>query len=678
MKKILTCILAVTTLFGTSLRLCADDGVESLVFTRVNVSGDTANRHVQHVLQADDGRMVITSFGYVDIYDGARFRHIPTDDSLQTELKDCNTPYTVYSDNHDRLWFKRWFGGRCLNLKSERYIQPLDSLFRHHGIGGEVTDFYCDQEREMWVLTDGFVTNLDEPSRRIRVERAWGNITNLQTAGGRLYLFFHPGVVRMYDMRTLKFLSTTQFLTGKDYNVFDLQCHVVQHSDSLMYVCCSGQDKGIVLMCDTRTGQWTELLRTATVLHGARACDAHHIMVACPDCVYTVDTRDNGITRLDRFNLQGVWFPFKHFSWIYTDVQGGTWLGSYSDGLFYAHPLREQTYSADGNVAATGKTVSPLHLTIAGVSIAGSRLAIGNPHLPEAEKYVREYDLGYDENSITFEISALNYALPSNTTYRYMLLEEDADLETGIWHDATPDNYLVDANGLLVLPLQNLAPGRYRLTVSASCGDGHDSMTIRLHVHAPWWDTPYARVAYVLLTLAVLLLVTWLSDRYHRRRIQRRHQEEMLLMQVRNLIDRCNEYEKLYANMSAAGCQQEQDTKNEEAALSDTDRAFIHRAIRLVEENMSTGNYTVEQLSRDMCMERTGLYKKMTAMVEQTPSAFIRSIRLQKAMDMLQSGNYTVSEVAQRTGFSTTSYFCKVFTAEYGEGPAECQKKSGE
>lgn len=123
MKKILTCTLAVTTLFGTSLRLCADDGVESLVFTRVNVSGDTANRHVQHVLQADDGRMVITSFGYVDIYDGARFRHIPTDDSLQTELRDCNTPYTVYSDNHDRLWFKRWFGGRCLNLKSERYIQ---------------------------------------------------------------------------------------------------------------------------------------------------------------------------------------------------------------------------------------------------------------------------------------------------------------------------------------------------------------------------------------------------------------------------------------------------------------------------------------------------------------------------------------------------------------------------
>lgn len=675
MKNTLTTILSIIILLGMSPRLYADNGVESLVFSRVNISGGTANRNVQHVLQADDGRMVITSYGYVDIYDGARFRHIPTNDSVQTKLKDCNTPYTVYSDNHNRLWFKRWFGGRCLDMRSERYIQPLDSLFRKHGIRSEVTDFYCDQQREMWVLTGGYVTNLDKPSRRIHVERAWGNITNLQTLNGRLYLFFHPGVVRVYDERTLRHLFTTNFLTGKDYNVYDLQCHVVQHGDGIMYVCCSGQDKGIVLSYNTRTGQWREILRTTTVLHGASMYDANHIMVASPDCVYAIDTRDNSYTRLDRFNLQGEWFPFKHFSWIYTDAQGGTWLGSYSDGLFYAHPFSEQTYNADGNATVKTNTVSPLHLTIAGVSIDGTRLVIGDRHLPEAEKYVKEYDLEYYENSITFEISALNYALPSHTIYKYKLLEEDADAETERWHDATSDNYMVDANGLLILPLQNLHPGEYRLIVSASCGKGHDTMTILLRVHAPWWNTAYARVTYILLILLTLLLVSWLSNLYNGRRVQRRHKEEMLLMQVRNLIDRCNEYERMYVNTKTANSQQKQDLKEEDSTLSDADREFIHRAIRLVEENMATGNYTVEQLSHDMCMERTGLYKKMTAMVEQTPSAFIRSIRLQKAMDMLQSGDYTVSEVAQRTGFSTTSYFCKVFTAEYGENPAEYLKK---
>lgn len=677
MRQFLTYILLFISLMCDTPCRATTTGTEGLVFTRVNIAGGLANRQVQHVLQVQDGRMVITSYGFVDIYDGARFRHIATEDSLQTDLKDCNSPYTVYSDSHDRLWFKRWFKGRCLDLKSERYIHPLDTLFRHHGISGTVTDFFCDQHSGMWVLTGNDVVCLDKPSRRIHVERRWGNIQNLQTINGRLYLFFSTGEVRAYDERTLKHVLTANPLTGNDYNAFDQYCQVLQPGNGTMYVCRSGVGKGIVQCFDTHTGKWTEILRNAKPLHGGTVAEGRYVMVASPDCVYSIDSDNNSIKRLERFNLQGEWFPFRHFNWICSDRQGGTWLGSYNDGVFYAHPLREQTYNADGtSETAERKTVSPLHLLVTGVSIDGVRLDIGDRHLPEAEKYVKRYDLDYSENSITFEISALNYVLPSHTLYKYKLLRGGEEEQTAAWHEATPDNYLVDSNGLLILPLQNLQPGDYRLVVQATCGTGSDRMEIELHVRAPWWNSPAAHSAYVAMLILLTALTAWGSNLYAKQKMRRKHKEEMLLMQVRHLIERCNEYERMYADAQKDEQQAEQDTKEEEDSLSEADREFMHRAIRLVEENMGNGSYTVEQLSRDMCMERTGLYKKMTAMVEQTPSAFIRSIRLQKAMDMLRSGDYTVSEVAQRTGFSTASYFSKVFTAEYGITPSDCIGKT--
>ena len=91
----------------------------------------------------------------------------------------------------------------------------------------------------------------------------------------------------------------------------------------------------------------------------------------------------------------------------------------------------------------------------------------------------------------------------------------------------------------------------------------------------------------------------------------------------------------------------------------------------LVEQHLEDGEYGVEQLARDLCMERTGLYKKLTALTDTTPVAFIRSIRLRRAAALLQEGKLTVNEIAERTGFSSPSYFTKCFKKEFGVLPSE-------
>jgi transcriptional regulator GlxA family with amidase domain len=100
------------------------------------------------------------------------------------------------------------------------------------------------------------------------------------------------------------------------------------------------------------------------------------------------------------------------------------------------------------------------------------------------------------------------------------------------------------------------------------------------------------------------------------------------------------------------------------------DAEFLHRAIALVEQNMNS-SYSVEQLSRDLCMERTGLYKRLSALIDQSPSLFMRSIRLRRAAELIKEGSMTITEVAEATGFSSASYLSRCFQEEYGCKPSE-------
>lgn len=108
------------------------------------------------------------------------------------------------------------------------------------------------------------------------------------------------------------------------------------------------------------------------------------------------------------------------------------------------------------------------------------------------------------------------------------------------------------------------------------------------------------------------------------------------------------------------------------------DHELISRATTFVEQNLTTPNYTVERLAQDLCMDRTGLYKKLTAMLGKTPTAFIRSIRIKHAMQLIQAGKHTMTEVAEQTGFSSASYMAKCFQEDLGKNPSELRKNQTE
>ena len=60
--------------------------------------------------------------------------------------------------------------------------------------------------------------------------------------------------------------------------------------------------------------------------------------------------------------------------------------------------------------------------------------------------------------------------------------------------------------------------------------------------------------------------------------------------------------------------------------------------------------------------------------MDKSPVAFMRSIRLQRAAELLAGGGRSVAEVAEQTGFGSTAYFSKCFQAEFGCRPSDYPK----
>lgn len=295
-----------------------------------------------------------------------------------------------------------------------------------------------------------------------------------------------------------------------------------------------------------------------------------------------------------------------------------------------------------------------------GEEVVPGRVYGGRKVLPRAAPYTKEIALNHDQNFVTFEFSALNYFGSGRTYYRYQLEGIDAQ-----WVHAgdTKRN-----GGILQAPYTNLPPGKYVFKVMASARadrwDEGQATRIGLTVHAPWWRTGVAYLIYILLSAALVAVGVGLSIRHARRKMERKHKEEILLLRIRSLIEQCDRYE----------AERKQATLMEDKPDTE-ESAFLTKAIGLVEKNLHVPGYSVEQLSRDLCMERTGLYRKLVALLDQSPSLFIRNIRLQRAAQLILEGNLSITEIAERTGFSSSSYLSKCFQEMYGCRPSEYADK---
>jgi len=111
-------------------------------------------------------------------------------------------------------------------------------------------------------------------------------------------------------------------------------------------------------------------------------------------------------------------------------------------------------------------------------------------------------------------------------------------------------------------------------------------------------------------------------------------------------------------------------------SITSADEKFLNRIIEVIEEHMGDYQFDVTKLSDLVNMSRMQLFRKLKALTDQTPSEFIRTIRLKRAAKLMEGKFGNVAEITYEVGFNNLSYFAKCFKEFFGVSPSEYVKKN--
>lgn len=147
----------------------------------------------------------------------------------------------------------------------------------------------------------------------------------------------------------------------------------------------------------------------------------------------------------------------------------------------------------------------------------------------------------------------------------------------------------------------------------------------------------------------------------------------LLISRIDNLLDNRRRLARLI------GSQQTEEPGQEETdalrKLSKLDRNFLEKVNRVIEENMSLERMDIAFIADKMCMSHSTLYRKVKALMNISVNELVRDAKMRHAATLLESGEYTVTEVSDMTGFSSVPYFRQRFKEKYGMSPSEFMKK---
>ncbi len=116
------------------------------------------------------------------------------------------------------------------------------------------------------------------------------------------------------------------------------------------------------------------------------------------------------------------------------------------------------------------------------------------------------------------------------------------------------------------------------------------------------------------------------------------------------------------------------DLESNDFSYNDGDSAetrFLHEVSEAIKVNLDNPEYTVVALASQMHLSRTHFHKKMKSICGQSPSEFMRNLRLREAAKMIRMRRDNINQIAYATGFDSPSYFSRAFKKKYGVTPSE-------
>ena len=143
---------------------------------------------------------------------------------------------------------------------------------------------------------------------------------------------------------------------------------------------------------------------------------------------------------------------------------------------------------------------------------------------------------------------------------------------------------------------------------------------------------------------------------------------EMLMELIRNRLKNREYTKKRYLNAGLI-------PTPEESTISLTDETFLIKLNSIIQENIENSNLGIQFICQEVGLGRSSLYNKLKALTGMGANEYISKLRIEKAITLISGTDMPFSEIAEKTGFTTPSYFSTAFKQYTGETPSQYKER---
>ena len=150
--------------------------------------------------------------------------------------------------------------------------------------------------------------------------------------------------------------------------------------------------------------------------------------------------------------------------------------------------------------------------------------------------------------------------------------------------------------------------------------------------------------------------------------------QEELLIRIQKLLELRRQLQQYYLSLTASS-QPAGPIKMEEE--EEQEHQFVTKVRKVIEAHLTDPTFAVPDLCREVGMSHSQMHRKLSALTGLSTNKLIRSMRLNKAKELLQEPELTIAAVAYDSGFSDPDYFHRVFKQTFGITPGEFRNERG-
>jgi len=108
------------------------------------------------------------------------------------------------------------------------------------------------------------------------------------------------------------------------------------------------------------------------------------------------------------------------------------------------------------------------------------------------------------------------------------------------------------------------------------------------------------------------------------------------------------------------------------------DDIFIQRIMKLIEDNIDNSELTIDEIASNIGFSRSAFFKKLKSLTGLAPVEFLKEVRIQRAAQLIETGEYNFSEITYMVGINDPRYFSRCFKQKFGMSPREYKEKCSE